>query len=70
MKTYIIETNQCYSLKTLEIGGQDLIAAGIPEGENIGRILNKILDDVIDGKLKNERNFLMNYINENKIIIN
>ena len=66
----IIETNQCYSLKTLEIGGQDLIAAGIPEGENIGRILNKILDDVIEGKLKNERNVLLNYINENKIIIN
>ena len=66
----IIETNQCYSLKTLEIGGQDLIAAGIPEGENMGRILNKILDDVIEGKLKNERNVLLNYINENKIIIN
>lgn len=58
----IIDTNQCYSLKTLAITGQDIIDLGVPKGKNIGRILNKILDEVIEGKLQNEKNGLLNYI--------
>jgi tRNA nucleotidyltransferase (CCA-adding enzyme) len=44
----ILEANQCVSLKTLEITGNDLINIGVPKGKAIGEILHKLLDDVID----------------------
>lgn len=66
----IIETNQCYSLKTLAISGQDLIDAGIPKGKNIGKILDKILNEVIEGNLENEKNSLHNYIYVNQEELN
>lgn len=66
----IIETNQCYSLKTLAISGQDLIDAGIPKGKNIGKILDKILNEVIEGNLENEKNSLHNYIYVNQEALN
>lgn len=58
----IIKTNQCYSLKTLAISGQDLLNAGVPKGKNIGRILNLVLNEVMEGKLDNEKNGLLNFI--------
>jgi tRNA nucleotidyltransferase (CCA-adding enzyme) len=61
----IIETNQCYSLKTLAVGGQDLIDLGVPKGENIGKILNEVLNEVIEGKLENKKDSLISYIGFN-----
>lgn len=58
----IIETNQCYSLETLAVGGQDLIDLGIPKGKNIGKILNELLNKVIEGELENEKDSLYDYI--------
>ena len=58
----IIATNQCYSLKTLSVNGQDLIDAGIPKGKNIVMVLNKVLNEVIEGKLENKKDILLNYI--------
>ena len=58
----IIATNQCYSLKTLSVNGQNLIDAGIPKGKNIGIVLNKVLNEVIEGKLENKKDILLNYI--------
>ena len=50
----------CLSLKDLKIGGEDLIALGIPKGKEIGRILNVLLEQVLDGELPNEREALIN----------
>ena len=58
----IIETNQCYNLKTLAVGGQDLIDLGIPKGKKVGKILNEVLNKVIEGKLENKKDSLINYI--------
>lgn len=58
----IIETNQCYSLETLAISGQDLLDANIPRGKNIGKILNEILNKVIEGELENKKDSLHKYI--------
>ncbi|MDD4088771.1 MAG: CCA tRNA nucleotidyltransferase [Tissierellia bacterium] len=58
----IIATNQCYSLKTLAINGQDLIDAGMPKGKNIGILLNKVLNEVIEGNLENKKDILLQYI--------
>ena len=64
----IIRTKQCYSLETLAINGQDLIDAGVPKGKNIGIILDIILSEVIEGKLVNEKDSLLNFIHVNKMI--
>ena len=45
--------DECLSLKTLRINGNDLKALGVPAGKEIGTLLSSLLDDVIDGKLPN-----------------
>ena len=45
--TEIMESNQCISLKTLEITGNDLIALGVPKGKQIGVLLNQLLEEVL-----------------------
>jgi tRNA nucleotidyltransferase (CCA-adding enzyme) len=58
----ILASNQCYSLKTLAVNGQDLLDAGIPKGRRIGMVLYKVLGEVIEGKLENKKDVLLNYI--------
>lgn len=55
----IREANECLSLKDLAVTGDDLIALGIPKGKEIGRILNSLLEMVLDDALKNEKNALL-----------
>jgi len=51
----IIEQKQCFSLKDLSVKGDDLIAIGIPEGVRIGKVLNQLMDMVIDERVENDR---------------
>ena len=44
----IIEEKQCYSLKDLNINGNDLLNLGIHKGKEIGIILEKLLLIVLD----------------------
>lgn len=55
----IMEKNQCISLKTLEITGNDLIALGVPKGKRIGEILNQLLDEVLQNPESNTHEFLI-----------
>lgn len=55
----IIENEECFSLKDLNINGHDLIRLGITDGKQIGATLKKLLDSVIDGKTENEKNALI-----------
>lgn len=54
----ILKNNECFSLNTLAINGNDLIKLGI-ENSNIGRILHELLLYVIDNSSMNERNILI-----------
>jgi tRNA nucleotidyltransferase (CCA-adding enzyme) len=49
----------CLSLRTLAIGGDDLMALGIPKGKQIGQMLQTLLDEVIEERLPNEKNALL-----------
>ncbi len=60
----IIAENSCFSLKNLAVNGSDIIKSGVREGKEVGRILNLLLDGVIDGKVKNEKDALLSYISE------
>ena len=49
----------CLSLRTLAIGGDDLMALGVPKGKQIGELLYALLDDVIEERLPNEKEALL-----------
>ncbi|MDR3052601.1 MAG: CCA tRNA nucleotidyltransferase [Coriobacteriales bacterium] len=57
----ILAEERCFKLKDLAISGHDLLAAGIPEGPQIGALLEALLDEVIEGSLPNEREALLAY---------
>lgn len=56
----IINENQPLSVKDLDINGYDLIQIGIPKGKEMGVILNKLLDKVLDNPELNEKKLLLN----------
>lgn len=55
----ILENKECFSLDTLEINGKDIISLGVNRGENIGKILNEILEMVIFEQVENDREQLL-----------
>lgn len=57
----IVNSKEPFTYKDLNIGGNDLLELGIPQGVVIGKILNAILLSVIDGHLKNEKSELLNF---------
>ncbi len=61
-----IVREECFSLASLKINGKDLISIGITEGKKIGYVLNALLDEVIEDKLKNEREELLKRAKEIK----
>lgn len=53
----LLEDHPCYSLKDLAINGRDLNALGL-KGPEVGKMLETLLDKVIDGKIENEKDAL------------
>lgn len=49
----------CFSLRDLAVKGDDLLALGVPEGKQVGRLLRALLDEVLDGETPNEREALL-----------
>ncbi len=47
------------SLKSLAVNGRDLMAAGIPAGKELGRILNELLDCVLEDPEMNKKDVLL-----------
>ena len=62
----ILAEGSCFTLKDLALDGRDLMDAGIPPGPEIGRVLNLLLDAVMDESLPNERESLLRRVNEIK----
>lgn len=55
----IYDSHQCYAIHQLAIDGQDLIRAGFAPGPEIGRILNALLDYVIEHPEANKKELLL-----------
>ncbi len=58
----VVKEGQCVSLKTLAVTGSDLIAAGMKPGRELGDTLQKMLEIVIEDPDKNNREFLLNWL--------
>lgn len=55
----ILEKQECVSLKTLAVTGSDLIANGMKPGKEIGEVLNKLLEYVIEHPEVNKKEVLL-----------
>jgi tRNA nucleotidyltransferase (CCA-adding enzyme) len=55
----VIEQGQCFTLKDLAVNGRDLIEMGVNEGKEIGVLLNRMLDLVMNEQVENKKEALM-----------
>lgn len=60
----ILADKDCFTLKQLEINGNDIKKLGVTEGVKIGKILKMLLSLVIEDKLENEKSALLNKAEE------
>lgn len=62
----ILEQGQCVSLKELAVNGSDLIEAGMSRGKEIGTVLNRMLEDVLEEPERNQREILLERFRQGK----
>lgn len=60
----IITQGQCFTMKNLNINGNDVMSLGVPEGKRVGTILNTLLGRVISGELENDHGELLDEANK------
>lgn len=60
----VIEQRLCFSLKDLAVNGRDLMDAGITDGVQIGRMLNRLLEMVVDESAENDKEVLLHQARE------
>ena len=60
----ILARQDCFSMKDLAVNGCDLMAIGIPSGKTMGLILKRLLDEVINEQLPNEKDLLLQRASE------
>lgn len=56
--------DECFSLKQLKINGNDLIKMGFKPGKEMGQILNKLFEMVVEEEIENDYEVLKNYVEE------
>ena len=54
----ILREDACFSLRQLAVNGRDLLALGL-RGAEIGRALDFLLNEVVEGRLPNEQEALL-----------
>ena len=60
----IIAEEQCFSLKDLEVNGNDVLDAGISAGKQVGFALNLLLEYVINDECENTKDALLSKLCE------
>ena len=64
----IIAEKACFSLKDMVLKGNDLIDLGVSQGPEVGRILEMLLDKVISGEIKNDRQELITHLKKSGVL--
>lgn len=55
----IMAEQQCFQLKDLAVNGRDIMNLGVDTGPIVGKVLNHLLDMVLDGNIENDRDVLI-----------
>ncbi len=63
----IRERGDCLDLKHLAVNGQDLIAAGIRPGKEMGKALEELLEWVLEDPKRNHKDILLEYFLKQKL---
>lgn len=58
----VLAANEAFTVRDLEMNGEDVLALGVPRGPEVGRALQAALDAVIEGRLPNEREALRSFV--------
>ncbi len=58
----VLREGQCFSLKQLAVTGCDLLQLGIPQGPQVGALLEQLVQAVIDGQVENQKETLLAYV--------
>lgn len=58
----VVEQGMCISLKFLAVTGNDLIQAGMKPGQELGRVLNDLLEVVLEDPEMNNKDSLMGFV--------
>lgn len=61
----LLEEDACFKLKDLAVNGDDLMELGYEQGRALGAELSSLFSAVLDGRLPNERNALLEAASEN-----
>lgn len=62
----VIEAGSATSIKDLAVTGRDLMEMGIPQGKQIGAVLAALLDQVLEEPSRNERQWLLDWVQKNR----
>ena len=57
----LLREETCFSLKDLAVSGKDLLALGVKPGPEVGRLLNLMLEGVLEERCDNSRESLLDY---------
>lgn len=60
----ILENGDCLSLGELAVNGNDLIAAGLKPGKELGQTLNRLFEAVLEDPSRNRREILLSEISQ------
>ena len=58
----IRRAGDCISLKTLAVGGNDIIKAGIRPGREVGLTLARLLEMVLEEPARNTKEYLLQHL--------
>ena len=67
LASIIIAEKQCYQLSELAVNGRDLLSLGVPNGKAVGDSLNLLLEEVINGRVENDKQALLRYIKTHRV---
>ena len=60
----VIDDSLCFSLKNLAVKGDDLIEIGVPSSPELGKLLSRLLTEVLEERCPNERDALLSLANK------
>lgn len=62
----IMEEKNCLTIKDLKVDGRDLMKAGIPQGKELGEMLQFLLEQVLDEPKNNTKDTLMRLVEKKR----
>lgn len=60
----VLEEEQCFTVRDLQISGRDVLAAGVQPGPQVGRMLQRLLEEVLEERCVNTKTALKQRMKE------